>query len=105
VSLLHDERILGEYRSVLARPRFGFDQGDVRIVLEQVERRGERVLAPPLPITLPDPDDLPFLEVAAAGRADALVTGNARHFEPSKGTHAVPVISPAEAVRRLGGGS
>ena len=29
---------------------------------------------------LPDPDDQVFLDVAVAANADAIVTGNARHF-------------------------
>ena len=34
----------------------------------------------PCAVRLPDADDLPFLEVALSGNADALVTGNVRHF-------------------------
>jgi len=101
ISILYDERILAEYREVLSRPRFGFAPDDVAIVLAELERRGEPVLARPLRITLPDPDDLPFLEVAAAGRAEALVTGNARHFKPTTGSHRVPILTPAELLQRL----
>jgi len=54
------------------------------------------VAARPLDVALPDPDDLPFLEVAAAGHADALVMGNARHFAPARGGHAVAVRTPRE---------
>lgn len=47
---------------------------------------GESIVAIPADLAFPDPDDTPFLEVALTGRADALVTGNARHFRPSHGT-------------------
>lgn len=99
---LHDERILSEYRQVLARSTFGFDPEDARAVLEAIEWSGELVFARPLPVDLPDPDDLPFLEVAAAGSADALVTGNLHHYQATRGSHDVRVLSPRELLDRLG---
>lgn len=91
---LFDDRILHEYRDVLGRPKFGFDPGDVRSLLEHLRAVGHRLTAPPLAVTLPDEDDLPFLEVAAAGGARALVTGNASDYEPRRGTHGVTVLAP-----------
>jgi predicted nucleic acid-binding protein len=61
----------------------------------------ELVVGVPLPIKLEDPDDLPFLEVAAAAAADALVTGNVRHFRASGGKLAVPVLTPRQLLNRL----
>lgn len=77
---LFDDRILDEYRDVLRRPRFGFESRDVDDLLHQLLSSGEHVSAPPVSVVLPDLDDLPFLEVAVAGGADALVTGNLKHF-------------------------
>ena len=54
-------------------------------------------LAPP-----PDPTDLPFLEVAAAGYADALITGNGKHFKRRRGRHDVEICTPGAFVERLG---
>jgi len=48
--------------------------------------------------SLPDPDDNPFLEVAIGANADALVTGNKRHF-PSDAAGKVKILSPAEFLR------
>jgi putative PIN family toxin of toxin-antitoxin system len=98
---LHDDRVLAEYRAVLSRPRFAFSAGDVAAMLEGIAVGGELVFAKPLLVELPDPDDLPFLEVAVAGRADALVTGNPRHYQPKRGKHPAEIISPREAVERL----
>jgi uncharacterized protein len=98
---LYDDRILAEYRAVLSRPRFAFALEDVGAVLAGIEQGGETVFARPLPLELRDPDDLPFLEVAAAGRAGALVTGNPRHYQPVHGTHGVEILSPREVVARL----
>ena len=99
--LCWDERILREYRAVLARPRFAFDAADVRRLLAFLESAGEPVTAPPLTVGLPDPEDAKFLEVAAAGRADALITGNLRHF-PESQRGGVRVASPSELLAEGG---
>lgn len=101
---LFDDRILHEYRDVLARPRFGFEPDDVEALLEHFRRAGDRLTAPPLAVTLPDEDDLPFLEVAAAGGARALVTGNSADFEPRHGSHPVTVLSPDAFLEDMLGG-
>jgi hypothetical protein len=44
---------------------------------------------------------LPFLEVAVAAGADALVTGNARNYHPVKGRHDVRVLPPRELLDLL----
>ncbi|MGH7588341.1 MAG: putative toxin-antitoxin system toxin component, PIN family [Gemmatimonadota bacterium] len=98
---LFDDRIMAEYRDVLARPKFGFRTADLHDFLRQLEAVGEAVIPTPLAVDLPDQDDLPFLEVAAAGLARALVTGNVRHFTPRRGTHQVKVVSPNEFLKKL----
>ena len=96
LTVLHDDRILHEYRAVLSRPVFGFRPPDVEVLLAWIELAGESVAAPSLTVVLPDPTDLPFLEVAVAGRADALVTGNLKHFKPTRGRHDVAVTTPSD---------
>ena len=88
-----DDRLLDEYDTVLHRPGLRIVPEEAAIVLELVRSAAEIVSAFPLPAKLPDPSDLPFLEVADA--ADAiLVTGNKRHFPPSA-CGRVTVLSPA----------
>jgi len=99
VDLLFDARVLAEYEEVLARPRFKLDPNDVAEVLRQLVSGGERVDAEPVEPQLPDPDDQPFLEVALAGEADAIVTGNPRHFPRSL---PVAVLSPRALLERIG---
>jgi len=101
ITVLHDDRILAEYREVLFRPAFGFARSDVETLLEFVESAGEHISAGPLSLVLPDPHDLPFLEVAISGRADALITGNGKHFKPRRGHHRMPILAPADFLRRL----
>lgn len=100
---LFDDRMLHEYRDVLVRSKFGFDPGDVRALLVHLRSMGQRLTAPPLAVTLPDQDDLPFLEVAAAGGARALVTGNASDYEPRRGSHGVTVLSPDDFLETMRG--
>jgi putative PIN family toxin of toxin-antitoxin system len=96
LTLLHDDRLLAEYRTVLRRPRFGFAPADVEALLAFLRAEGEPVPSPPLDVVLPDLDDLPFLEVAVAGCAEALVTGNQVHFPPDQVPAGLRVVSPAE---------
>ena len=95
----YDERILAEYREVLARPKFPFPTDRIRVFLDQIETEGEAVAALPLKPDLPDPDDAPFLEVAVAARADALITGNPRHY-PARTRHGISVLDPAAFLNR-----
>ena len=95
VTLCFDARIVSEYRTVLLRPKFGFDPAQVDALLEQIHAAGEVAGGTKLGARLPDPADEPFVEVALAGRAEYLVTGNRRHY-PSRACHGIKVISPAE---------
>jgi putative PIN family toxin of toxin-antitoxin system len=100
LALLFDDRIAAEYANVLARPKFQIVPGDIDRFL-MVLSYGVPVVAPPLPLTVPDPDDLKFIEVAVAGGADAIVTGNARHFRVAEGRLDLPVVSPRRMVEML----
>ena len=94
-----DDRILAEYDSILGRPELDIAPADTDVVMDLVRHMAAPVAAPPLSARLPDPDDLPFLEVAAAAEA-ILVTGNSRHF-PRKACGDVRVISPQEFLQVL----
>lgn len=96
---LVDERILAESREVLGRQKLKLDPSKVTIALDFFDTYAEKVSAAALDLLdLPDPDDLPFLEVSVGGRADALVTGNARHFPDTRG---VLLLSPRQLLERL----
>ncbi|HUG27414.1 MAG TPA: putative toxin-antitoxin system toxin component, PIN family [Gemmatimonadales bacterium] len=101
VLLLADSRILAEYDEVTACPAFRFDETERRALLDALERIAEPVVAAPMRLTLPDPDDRMFVEVALAGRADAIVTGNTRHFVPRKGPLDLTILTPGQLVDRL----
>ena len=89
-----DGRMLDEYESVLHRPELSIDPENAEEILEFIRFGAETIAALPLPIRLPDPDDLAFLEVAATAQA-VLVTGNKRHF-PHKVCKNVTILTPRE---------
>ena len=95
VTLCFDERIVSEYRDVLTRTRFWFERELVEELIEFIEAAGSPTLAPPLAVTLPDPWDQMFIEVAVPSHAEFLVTGNRRHF-PQTARSGVRVVSPRE---------
>lgn len=98
--LVLDARIFDEYREVLARPKFALSPGAVKSLLQGLQDLSEWILPPPLPPDLlPDPDDLPFLELALAANA-ILVTGNLRHF-PENVRRGATVLDPASALARV----
>ena len=99
LSLCYDARILAEYAEVLLRPKFPFAPHLVDALLAQVREAGVVVASAPLPLPLPDPDDEMFLQVALAGAATCLITGNLRHY-PAARRQGLPVATPAEFLQR-----
>ena len=97
LTLCFDVRILTEYRAVLPRSKFEFHPELSAAILEKVEYGGMSVDSMPLRTRLPDESDEPFLEVALAGGAECLVTGNLKHF-PVDRRQGMKVVSPAEFV-------
>ncbi len=102
VLIVIDESILAEYHEVLKRPKFKLDLEAVLIVLDYIRSIG--IQAPTLarPITLSDRFDEPFLEAALATQADALITGNIKHF-PKKYCKGQKVITPRDFLDSLKG--
>ena len=95
--LSFDARILSEYHEVLQRPKFKFREDSVTALLEYIRHSGRVVASSPLPHSLPDQDDEPFLQAAIAGQSVCLVTGNRSHF-PLKLCCGVKTLSPNEFI-------
>jgi len=97
----YDDRILGEYEDVLARPELRIRPARARAVIAYMELTGQQIDASALSSDgFDDPDDLPFAEVFLTANADALVTGNLRHFAPlvEKG---LAIFSPARFLEQF----
>ena len=96
LQIAFDDRILQEYKDVLARPKFQFKPADVTALWEILPFQCHLVAMPVAGLEASDPGDTKFLEVAAATEAKILVTGNARHY-PQKSRGDIVILTPAEA--------
>jgi len=91
VILLYDNRILDEYRNVLGRDKFGFDEEIIEPLIDYIESEGIFITPDPVKEILIDDNDRMFVEVLLSGKADYLITGNKKHFK-----NIVNVIDPKE---------
>ena len=98
-TLALDDRIYLEYGAVLRRPKFGFDEKDISYLLKFIKDTALFVTPEKLEIKLPDFSDLKFVEVARSAEADALVTGNIKHFKAA--SNIVTILTPREAWEKL----
>lgn len=94
LQLVHSPSIMAEYREVLARPRFNFDQNLVKQILDFYLLVGVNVAGTASGRVLPDMKDLPFLNAALEAEASYLVTGNLKDF-PDAICHPVKPIAPS----------
>jgi hypothetical protein len=63
ITAVLDGRIADEYRRVCAEPRLHLDAEAVRDFLRYLDDFAENVTAMPLKTELPDPNDVPFLDM------------------------------------------
>lgn len=95
-----DDRALAELGRVLRYPALGLDEATAAAVLARARALATRVDAVPA-VALPrcrDPDDQPFLEIAAACGACVLVTRDAallRLATRMRRDHGVAIVVPA----------
>lgn len=78
-----NKEIVAEYRTVLARPKFGLDDKIIIDIIDSLENVGFYVDAETIDIELPDSKDRVFYEVVMEKRKEEetyLVTGNNKHF-------------------------
>ncbi len=98
INVALDERILAEYNEVTIRPKLHIpsfiQKPTLAFIVAHAVYIQPQLLNPP-PTHIPDLKDLPFAEVAVAAKADALVTGNMKHFAFLKEFN-MRVLSPAQ---------
>ncbi len=103
-TLLYDEPLLDELIAKLALPRirdkYHLTDDDVETVLALILLRGEPVMPQRRITACRDPKDNIVLEVAVAGEADYIVTGDddLLVLHPFEG---IPIVGPAEFLKAL----
>jgi uncharacterized protein len=95
IQVAYDDRILGEYEEVLSRPELHIHPSRILAVIDHIELTGKLVTPEPLPT-----DDIMFAEVFTTSNADALITGNLRHYKPLLKQDAL-VLSPAQFMEKF----
>jgi putative PIN family toxin of toxin-antitoxin system len=101
INAAYDNRILAEYRDVLARPAFQFEPGRVQELVEFIKQDGYRVVPEPLSIHVSHENDRPFIETGVMAGAEYLITGNLKHYPKKIG--AMKVVSPGDFIRHFTG--
>jgi len=99
--VLYDARMTDEYRTVLARAKFrAIDRARIDELFARLLAHGEEISgAREWTAAMRDDDDRIFVEVALAGRADAIVTGNLKDYPRDQGFEVHP---PATMLAMLG---
>jgi putative PIN family toxin of toxin-antitoxin system len=103
-TLLYGPPLLEELVDVLNRPRlrrkYGLTGADIRTVVALLLLRGEAVTATNRITACRDPKDNKFLEVAVAGKADVIVSGD----EDLLALHPfrdIPIVMPGQFLAML----
>ena len=101
VVVVYDNRILGEYEEVLSRQEFNIHPSKAFAIVNHIEVSGNYIESEMLPTEgFTDPDDIMFAEVFITSEADALVTGNLKHYKPLLGKNMI-VLTPAQFLERF----
>lgn len=96
-----NEQIISEYNTVLYRPRLKIPPENAEAILRLISQFSLWMDEIPFSISqdpIIDPDDLPFAEVAICSQAEALITGNMKHFKFLQ-AYPVKVLLPQEFIK------
>lgn len=96
VIIILDVRIYSEYADVIGRDKFSFPEDAIHEIISFIKKEGLFISPVPLNVTVPDPGDLPFIEVSHHANVP-VVTGNLRHFREA----GVRVMTPAQFLTEM----
>ena len=80
IQIVTNEPILTEYQEVLKRPKFALEWDGIELILAFFRLKAFQAPAVPESFHLPDSAVEIFLEAALGADADALTTGNKKHY-------------------------
>jgi putative PIN family toxin of toxin-antitoxin system len=97
VSVLMSSAVLKEYARALAYPKFKLTKTEIRGIIEQelLTYVYPAKVKRSLHIITEHPSDNKFLELAVAGKADFILSGD-KHLLDLKNFHGIKIITPAE---------
>ena len=93
IVLLYNEDIINEYKEVLHRDKFHFDDEQINALIDLI-KTGIHLNPTESHDTFADEDDRVFYEVALSKEEGYVVTGNTKHFPKSP-----IVVTPAEMMQ------
>lgn len=93
IVLLYNEDIINEYKEVLHRDKFHFDDEQINALIDLI-KTGIYLNPTESQDTFADEDDRVFYEVALSKEEGYVVTGNTKHFPKSP-----IVVTPAEMMQ------
>lgn len=96
ITPLYNEEILAEYEEVLSRKKFHLSDETIGDFLYMIKERGIHENRTPFLETMPDEDDMVFLEISLSREDSFLVTGNLKHYPKLP-----EIVTPAEFIARF----
>jgi len=96
ITPLYCEEIIVEYRDVLNRPKFPFDEQDVENLIHFIVETGVGSVRTSFDGIMPDEEDRVFYEVSLSKEEAFLVTGNLKHFPQTP-----QVVTPTEFLEQV----
>ena len=101
--LIVSAEVEAEYREVLSRPKFDrfVSIGRRQSILDFAIMAAERVEPTEIVRECRDPKDDKYLALAAAGKADIIVSSDVRHLLSMHPWRGISILSPADSLRIL----
>ena len=93
--IFYSNAILQEIQDSFLKAKLKHAKAEGQSLLKMIKAAGLSVAPQPCPVRLPDSDDEIYLAVAFCAKADALITGNIKHF-PQKKCGNIRVLTPRQ---------
>lgn len=96
-SIFYSDKIVTEIKNTFLKPKLQHAEKEGYVFLKQVQKSGTKIYPQCYKLKLPDPKDDMYLHAAIHVEADAIITGNTKHF-PKKICRGIRVLTPREFI-------